>query len=75
MKIEVKEFEVPDGVITNFWCSECDAQTVKSQDKTSGRFFIQAGHVWNGIQASSPIGSYYPLIIWALCNTCLEKDK
>ena len=52
-----------------FWCTECDASLVKSNDKLTGHFYYYDGHVWNGISFAKPVGDFH-MFINAICADC-----
>lgn len=60
---------------TSFWCESCDGNVVKSGQPETGKFFLMSGHVWNGINHPKPVGDDYPMVLFALCNDCLNQKE
>lgn len=52
-----------------FWCTECAAKLVKSNDKTTGHFYYYNGHIWHDINSFKPVGNYH-MFINAICVNC-----
>lgn len=53
-----------------FWCNNCDAKHVDSENTSTGFFFVQFGH-----QYDAKKGGYegeYVGVMFAVCNECLE---
>lgn len=54
-----------------FWCNICDGGPVKSNDKSTGRFFSQHGHIWN---VEKQKADEYEMIVFAICLACLNNE-
>ena len=58
-----------------YWCSECDAVKVNSDDSSTGSFHMKSGHVVElplPKEGSTPIGEWVH-ITWAVCTMCENK--
>lgn len=68
-----KPFEIPEDYPQEFWCDVCDNVIVKSAEPNTGKFFSRHGHVWNGINHSTPMSEDYLIVVWAVCSDCLRR--
>lgn len=55
-----------------FWCNKCDHDLVKSDDESTGNFYIQFGHRFN--QETKQYDGDYVAVMYAVCSHCQEKD-
>jgi len=69
MHFQLKTFNPPKPI--EFWCNCCDAQKVHSEHLSTGRFFIQWGHVFK----STGIQDDYEPIVFALCLDCIGETE
>lgn len=52
-----------------FHCACCDHYKVDSEDETTGRFFVMAGHTFN--RQGKEYDGEYNSVMFAYCRSCL----
>lgn len=53
----------------SFWCNQCDIVNVRSEDTSTGRFFVQSGHAFD-YDNKEYDGDYHG-VMFAVCKQCL----
>ena len=64
----LKPFSPPNN--ESFWCNDCDANVIESQNPNTGQVFSVFGEEWYA--NTQEIGDYKMFVI-ALCPDCLKK--
>jgi len=85
-EVQIEPFDLPVGCPPQvFWCNFCDNNRVDSKDPETGHFFLQSGHIWNGLPVTPQskmlhllgerdvVSGNYHSVIFALCKECLTS--
>lgn len=49
------------------WCTVCDNKVVNSEDPSTGKWYVVAGHEWSG---QGEFKGDYKMVLFAVCPDC-----
>lgn len=57
----------------DFWCSECDRNSVDSTKPETGTYYTQFGHSFD--RETGEYDGEYVGVMFAICKYCADSDK
>jgi hypothetical protein len=72
---ELKGFNDDFSVDEEFWCNCCDGVIVDSKDPTTGKFFLQWGHMYKANSNRGWADPEFHPFIFAVCHECLRGES